>query len=80
MLWEIFTEGQSPYKNELQKVDVASVKNYLLGLNKRLVPPKDMPTQIVDLMNLCFLENAERRPNMRVTVEKVQTIYDSTKL
>lgn len=77
MLWEVFTEGQSPYKNELKKVDVQSVKNYLLGQNKRLVPPKEMPSQVVDLMNLCFL--TEFRPDMRAIVEKMQTIYDSTK-
>lgn len=76
VLWEIFTNGQQPYKNVLKKVDVEAVKHYLLQLQKRLVPPKEMPLPIVEIMTTCFFEQSEIRPSMRTILEKLQAFYD----
>lgn len=79
MLWETFSGGQTPYKNVLKKVDVESVTYYLLRLNKRLDPPKDMPSEVADVMNSCFQEKPESRPRMNEVIEKIQAIHESMK-
>ncbi|KRZ94102.1 Tyrosine-protein kinase transforming protein Fes [Trichinella sp. T8] len=64
LMWEIFTEGKSPYSEEEE----------LMGDRKRLTPPADMPASLVQLMMQCWELSPDNRPAFSTIKRKVEAI------
>ncbi|XP_003372978.1 putative proto-onCogene tyrosine-protein kinase FER [Trichinella spiralis] len=61
LMWEIFTEGKSPYSEEEE----------LMGDRKRLTPPADMPASLVQLMMQCWELSPDNRPAFSTIKKKI---------
>ncbi|OUC45860.1 putative protein tyrosine kinase [Trichinella nativa] len=76
LMWEIFTEGKSPYSEEEELMGdsfVIKLIKFLLD-GKRLTPPADMPASLVQLMMQCWELSPDNRPAFSTIKRKVEAI------
>lgn len=69
-LWEMFSYGEDPV---IQGVTQESLGSELLG-GKRLACPPDCPTDLYQLMLLCWATDAHQRPSFARIKERVRAL------
>ncbi|XP_028329782.1 tyrosine-protein kinase Tec isoform X2 [Gouania willdenowi] len=72
LMWEVFTEGQMPFKNHSNLEVVTMVTQ-----GHRLHRPRLAPPTIYDIMMLCWVRRAEQRPSFKQLCLKISDMLES---
>lgn len=75
VLYELFTNGQTPYKGLMNKQVIEKVRE-----GYRLEKPNDCPTEVYRLMRMCWEEDPAKRPTFVQLFEELERIGREVKL
>ncbi|KAM9329981.1 LOW QUALITY PROTEIN: tyrosine-protein kinase SYK [Gastrophryne carolinensis] len=70
LMWEAFSYGQKPYKG-MKGAEVTQ----MIESGKRMESPQKCPTEMYELMNLCWTYKVEQRPNFASVELKLRNYY-----
>uniref|UniRef100_A0A5S6QLA8 Tyrosine-protein kinase n=1 Tax=Trichuris muris TaxID=70415 RepID=A0A5S6QLA8_TRIMR len=79
LMWEIYTNGSSPYADLAQQSKgpfVLTLINFLRS-GKRLIPPPSTPKQIASIMLRCWENDPNKRPKFADLCRDIEAAYQS---